>query len=327
MSERTGHILAVILAACCVFISSRPAAQQDRRGYQKPEIRDAIEATREMLVPMRFARQEVWYNSVVDDPSRERYKIGRAVMRFDRDAENNFVLGIDETIVKKMYSVTMQESNASITIVVSPNTGRTIRMSMTSTTDSRAYWKGGVKLPPESRVEVDKTAEFDWTSGQIIITYGSGPDAHRRVVPLERNSIFPAAPFVFMFKLKGLDESRVYHFRYFCIQSEKYGDYYLKYDGKRGKNTHKYSSVMPGWGDGIEDYFWLGPPSENAPNGLFEKIIINPLTTRYITYLPVSEAEAMESVTSIEECEICKEKSFDTLLVTMWGMINRNISK
>ncbi len=293
------RILITLVAAAILFAARAVEATRAAEGHLKPEIRDAVKVTRAMLAPMRFAKQKVWYSALLEDPRYGKYKAGYMFIEFDKDKDGNLILRQESDIRQVLYSVKMSREFVKYEEVIDRQTGLPLRASFEYDVSGRTYWLISIKLPPESRMATKKTAIFDWTSNKIKMTYGDGPNAHVRMFPLERDSVPAFAPVIFMFRLMGRQEEKVYSFRYFDMQRERYEDSYLQFEGPRAKGIQKYSTVPQGWGDQTVTSFWFGPPSEEAPNGRFEKYIINPLITRYITFLPTTKEKALEPVTPL----------------------------
>lgn len=290
-------LLAALIAVVAIWAIPSAGQARNSGGHMKPEIRDAVMVTRDMLAPLRFSKQQVWYDALLEDPRHGVYKAGHMLMEFDRDSRGNIVLRQESNIKQVFYSVNMSQEIVSYEEVIDRETGRALQTSLEYEIKGRTYWLLNIKLPPESSVATKKTAFFDWNNNIIKIVYGDGPDQHVRQLPLERDALPSFSHVLFMFKLLGRQEEQVYGFKFFDISRERYNTVYLQYEGPRAKGIQKYSTVQDGWGEQHIHSFWFGPPSQEAPNGRFEKFIINPIVARYITFAPTTKEKALEPVT------------------------------
>jgi hypothetical protein len=152
--------------------------------------------------------------------------------------------------------------------------------------------------PMKSSVQINKTADFDWNNGVITVYFESDPKAPVREHPMEENTTSIMSLLVFMLKCKWTDTSKIYRFHYFDIGSEKYEDFFIKCV-KHDKNVIKYTSIFPGWGEGGQWTFWVTLPKAGAPNGMFQKYIVDPLVARYTTYILTTKKEAIKPVRPI----------------------------
>jgi len=291
---------AVVVLAISVWGMAGRAQGGGRQGYMKPELRGAVPVTGAMLAPLRLVPQEVWYNALVQDPRHGDYKVGYLLKKLEADG-NNLIITEQVRLVMKIYSVDFQSSEFTITETVSMDTGKPLEVVFKGRIAGYAYWFFGVSMPPESSVEMDKKAVYDWNRKKITVTYGNDPKAPVRSYAIENNTVPFCADEIFVYRQLGRQDGKTYHFRRFNLLQEKYEDYYLKYGGTQGKDTHKYSSVPPGWGETMVNSMWFGPPTDAAPNGIFQKIIANPLTDRYTTYLPTTKEDALKPVTPMLE--------------------------
>lgn len=288
-------IIAFVVSMACGTIG---AQAQQRQGHIKDELKGAVTVTDGMVAPIRFVPQEVWYDILLEDPRYGKYKGGHTNLNIQWDKNGDLVFSSEDEVENQVFSVEMSSSKNSMKTYVDPDTGRTTKIELKGKGKVRGLWQIGKYLSPESSVEIEKTAYFDWGKNQITIVYGN--DVHRRTIQIEKGSSSLVSYFAFMMKLKG-KEGQLYHFKTFDVMSEKFIDTYLKYEGKRDNGIHKFTTVPAGWGDESFTAFWFGPPTEEAPNGKFEKIILNPVITRYLTLLPVSKEKALGPVTPLKD--------------------------
>lgn len=289
-------IFCILIVTGSLLANTHASSQQ--KGYVKEELRGAIDVTDGMVAPIRFVPQEVWYDVLLEDPRYGKYKGGHTNLKIVWDNNGDLVFVTEDEVQTQVFSVDMNSSNSSLKTYVDPDTGRTTKVEMKAKGSVRGLWVIGKYLSPESTIEVNKTAYFDWGKNQITIVYGN--DEHRRNIPIEKGSASLVSYFAFMMKLRGA-EGQLYHFKVFDIMTEKFIDTYLKYEGKRDKGIHKFTTVPAGWGDETYNAYWFGPPTEEAPNGKFEKIIANPVVSRYLTLLPVSKEKALGPVTPLKD--------------------------
>ncbi|MFA6450433.1 MAG: hypothetical protein WCX65_13250 [bacterium] len=282
----------LFLLATLAFSTAPVYSQQNAtKTNVKPELRNAITVTPEMLAPMRLAPGEYWFSALINDPRSGEFKGGYLTYKFFADNRGLQVISANNVITAKVYNMTAAKSISSNEETFSPAYGRIIRQ----------HYEGDLAVmmslsAPKSSVRVNKIAAFDWENKTITINYGNDPKAPVRVKPLEENTTSGMAMLAFMLKAKWTDTSKIYRFHYFNIGQEQYEDVYIKCLGMRDKNTIKYQTVWHGYGEGGQLIFWVTLPKAGAPTGMFQKYIVDPMTSRYTTYQFTTKKEALKPV-------------------------------
>jgi hypothetical protein len=286
------RIVMAILAGIVVLSAAVVFSQQDEKtAYIKPELRGAITVTPEMLAPVRLAPGEYWFSAVIDDPRSGKFNAGYLTYKFSSDNKGLQVITTKNSLKIKAYNLTASEMNSLSEEKISPAYGRVIH----------EHVEGNVSVmlslsAPASSAKINKTADFDWNNKVINISYDNDPKAPVRQHPLEENTTSIMSVIAFMLKGKWTDTTKLYRFHYFNIGQEKYEDFYIKCSGRRDKNIIKYESVWHGFGEGGQWVFWVTQPKAGAPNGMFQKYIVNPLVSRYTSYILTSKKEALKPV-------------------------------
>lgn len=301
--KRSALLTITIIAALCIIAGGQ---QDQRRGYIKPELRGAVRITPATLAPVRLMPQEQYFTASTDDPRYGRYKIGHMFLKFSNDERGNQVISLKYKFEIAVYNVEFQKYEWSMTETLSPQSGRVLKSYLEGNISAIMIWYIGNKAAPKSSIYYKKTAIYDWTRKKIYFDYND-PKAPKREFPLRDDTLSFLSRYVFLLKSKWNDPSRVYYLPYFDLEQEKYRDYYLKCAGAREKGQLKFESVFPGWGDVAETVwgnegefsFWVTPPSANALNGHFQKIIVDPQTTRYTIFTPATKEEALKPVRPI----------------------------
>ncbi|HOO57039.1 MAG TPA: hypothetical protein PLN69_09465 [bacterium] len=269
---------------------------QQRQGYVKPEIRDAVTINYKMLAPTYLTPMEEYYGAYVDDPRTGRFKIGYQYLEFKNDENGNQVIiskGNFETLV---YGVSFEKSEWTIKETIQPQTGRILESQAEGNLSGITIWFFGVYSPLRSKASYKKTATYDWKNMKIYVHFDD-PKAPVRTYDLDPMKTLPIfSHYIFTLKSKWTDTSKVYHLPYFDVDKERYEDFYIKFSGEQDKGQIKFESVFHGFGEGGQIMYWVTPPSANAYNGHFRKIISDPKVARYTTFLPVSEEEAKKPV-------------------------------
>jgi len=201
----------VVLSAAIVY-----SQLEQKPAYIKPEIRDAITVTPEMLAPMRLAPGEYWFSAVIDDPRSGRFNGGYLTYKFSTNNNGLQVISTRNVLKLKAYNMTAAETDSSTEDIFSPAYGRILH--------ERVKGNFSVMLNPSSPPSTgqkNKTAEFDWDDKVIRITFENDPKAPIREHPMEENTTTFMSIMIFMLKGKWTDTSKVYRFHYFDIDTEK----------------------------------------------------------------------------------------------------------
>lgn len=283
-------IFAVLLAAAG-FISLKAGSQdQQREGYIRPELRNAVNVTPKMLAPFRFSQAEFWYDGMLDDPRTGNFHGGYLSIKYSTSPKGQQVIDSKNRIELKAYNITASTYEYSSQEIYSPATGRILRQTMKG--DYSAILTYGA---PTSSIKIDKTADYDWENKRIIVRL-SDPKAPVRTYPLQDNTTAYFSIYNFMMKGKWTDTSKIYKFHYFNIAEEIYEDRYIKFAGKVNKNMLKYVTVWHGWGEGGQLIYWITPPKSGSPNGVINRFIVDPKVSRYTTYKLTTKKDATRPV-------------------------------
>jgi hypothetical protein len=284
-------LTAIMVCAVVISAVSAYSQQDEKQAYVKPELRGAITVTPAMLAPMRLTPGEYWFSAIVSDPRSGDFKGGYLTYKFSSDGKGLQVISAKNVLKIKAYNITATSLDTSSEEVFSPAYGRILR--------ERIFGNESVLLnlsTPNSSIRIDKSAEYDWNNNIITIKYGNDPKAPVRQHAIEEDTTSVMSLIAFMLKCKWTDTSKIYRFHYFNIGQERYEDLYIKCSGKRKDNVIKYESVWHGFGEGGQWVFWVTLPKAGAANGMFQKYIADPKTSRYTTYKLTTKKEALKPV-------------------------------
>jgi hypothetical protein len=295
---------ALALALTLAFCASRVFAQSDPRslGYVKPELRDAMRITPQMLAPVRLNPQEQYFNVSVTDPRSGTFRYGYIIHKFETDPAGNQVVTMISHTEQNYHDMNLQKIDTVLTETFHHSTGRVMRTHIESnakflTQFWSLYSSAAKSYAPPSSIRINKTAYYDWTNRIISIKHEDAPALTPRTFPMVGEPMGLLGEIVFLLKGKWTETNRIYYLPRFNVQTEKSEDLYLKFSGTREGGQLKYDTVWHGFGEAAEiNSYWVVPPGSSAFNGHFSKILVNPQVYEYTTITPVTKEEALKPI-------------------------------
>jgi len=281
------------LIAIIILLAGASAFAQNtkREGYTRPELRDAITVTPAMLAPVRLTPGDYWFIAKIVDPRTGTFNGGYINFRYSTDNRGYQKYWFKNSIKVKVYNLTGMDYSFIVEDTYSPSTGRIIRSHAEGYYSVMLSWSA-----PNSSIRINKTADYDWDNGLIYIHYENSPNAPVRKIPMEENTLSQFAIDLFALKCKWLDKAKIYKLHYFNMINEKYEDVYIKRSDTKDKKIVKYETIWHGWGEGGQKIYFVNPPENGAPSGMFKKFIIDPKVDRYTIYELTTKSEATKPV-------------------------------